>query len=106
MVSNISFLSKEKDPGPNALSTDRGLLPDPLASHVMSYLHGKNYKNKAEEPMQYSTVVSNMHENIKTMPSREKTKTYLPYSEVDGGRRTRRKSIRKKSRRRKTRIRK
>jgi hypothetical protein len=105
MVSNISFLPKEKDPGPNALSTDRGLLPDPLTSHVMSYLI-PNSRYEAEEPMQYNTVVSNMNENIKTMPSREKTKTYPPYSEVDGGRRTRRKSIRKKSRRRKTRRRK
>jgi hypothetical protein len=98
MVNTMSFLPKEKDPGLKALSTDRGLLPDPQVAHVMSYLI-PNYKNKAEEPTQHSTVISNSLENIKTMPSR---------SEKGGRRRSRkirsrkiRRTMRRKSIRRK-----
>jgi hypothetical protein len=103
MVSNISFLPKEKDPGPNALSTDRGLLPDPLTAHVMSYL-SPNSRYQAEEPKQYETVLSNAIENIKKTPSRKEKSSSS--SSALGGRRTRRKSIRKKSRRKKSRRRK
>jgi hypothetical protein len=85
MVNNISFLPKEKYPGPKALSTHRGLLPDPQVAHVMSYLI-PNFSNESAKPTQYSTVLSNTLENIKTMPSK---------SEKGG---SRRKRIRRRTR--------
>jgi hypothetical protein len=98
MVKSISLFPKEKDHGPNALSTERGLLPDAHVAHIMSYLI-PNYKHVATEPMQHSRVISNTLENIKTMPSRKKTQIDVPYSEVDGGRKRtmrKRKSIRRR----------
>jgi hypothetical protein len=86
MVKNMSFLPKEKDPGPNAFSTHRGLLPDPEVDHVMSYLIPQ-FRNTAAKPTEHSTIISKALENIKTMSSRSKK----------GGRRSRK--LRKSNRR-------
>ena len=55
----MSFLNKTKDPGPNALSTERGLLPDNITRDIMKSLHGPKYTKQSSKPKLYSNIEEN-----------------------------------------------
>jgi len=110
-----SFLNKTKDPGPNALSTKRGLLPDNITRDIMQILHGPKYTKQSSEPVLYSNVEENYKlfaastPNLRSRKKKRKRSRTRSRSRIitrSITRRITRSKSKSKSNKRKTRIRK
>jgi hypothetical protein len=92
-----SFLNKTKDPGPNALSTKRGLLPDNITRDTMEFLHGPKYRKQSSDPVLFSNVLENAELFAASTPNLRKQQNNLLSNDLRSRKRSRSRN-RKRSR--------